>query len=145
MGRYRVRALGVLAVVIASGLAGGLASADPAPDFEHAKQLYRAAEAAMASGHYQEAVTDFGGAYEITKDPVLFYKLGTANQKLGKCDVALGYYGRYLEEAHATEKYVALTRQHIAECNAAAPVQPPPPTNPIEPRPVPVPPVANAG
>ena len=115
-------------------IASGLASADPAPDFERAKQLYGAAEQAMTNGNYQEAVTDFGSAYEITKDPVLFYKIGSANQKLGKCDVALIYFGRYLKEAHPTEKYIALTKEHIAECNAAAPVEPLPAT--IEARPV---------
>ena len=122
MGRYRV-----FAVVIASGLAAGGAHAQPAPDFDHAKQLYVAAEAAMSNGHYEEAVNDFGGAYEITKDAVLFYKIGVANQKLGKCDVALVYFGRYLKEAHPTEKYVQLTQDRIAECNAAALVVPPQP------------------
>ena len=138
MGRYRVG----LAMVIASGLAGGSASAGPAPDFDQAKQLYLAAEDAMVHGNYQEAVTDFGSAYEITKDPVLFYKIGTANQKLGKCDVALIYFGRYLKEAHPTEKYVALTKQRIAECNASAPVRPiPEATKPpvVEPSPQPPP------
>ena len=142
MGRYRA-----LALVIASGLAGGLASADPAPDFDHAKQLYLAAEDAMTHGNYQDAVAGFGSAYEITKDPVLFYKIGTANQKLGKCDVALVYFGRYIKEAHPTEKYLALTRQRIAECNAAAPVKPVPDapattTKPVETAPQPDAPIA---
>jgi tetratricopeptide (TPR) repeat protein len=117
MGRYRV-----LALVIASA---GIASADGKPDFDRAKQLYTLAEQEMTSGHYTEAVNDFGGAYEITKDPVLFYKIGIANQKLGKCDVALVYFGRYLKEAHPNQKFVALTKDRVAECNAApAPVQP---------------------
>ena len=145
MGRYRV-----LAVVIASGLGAGVASAQPAPDFDHAKQLYLAAEEAMANGRYDEAITEFGSAYEITKDPVLFYKIGTANQKAGKRDVALVYFGRYLKEAHPTEKYVQLTKDRVAECNAAAPVTNPlPDTHPTTPPPTPdvhpvvVPPVAD--
>ncbi len=128
MGRYRV-----LAVVIASGLAAGVASADPSPDFDRAKQLYTLAEQEMTSGHYADAVNDFGGAYEITKDPVLFYKIGIANQKLGKCDVALVYFGRYLKEAHPNQKFVALTKDRVAECNAAAPVQPIPEKPPERP------------
>ena len=86
----------------------------------------------MNAGRYKEAVTNFGGAYEITKDPVLFYKIGVANQKLGKCDTALIYFGRYLKEAHPTEKYVLLTKERIAECNAAAPVKTPEIVTPVE-------------
>jgi hypothetical protein len=122
-------------LVLALALAARSASADP--DIEHAKQLYKAAEEAMDAARWQEAIDDFGGAYEITKDPVLFFKIGTANQKAGKCDVALVYFGRYLKEAHPTKKFVDLAGERIAECSKAAPAAvDKPPVAPIEKPPV---------
>ncbi len=120
-------------------LASTHAHADP--DFAHAKDLYRAAEAAMLGGRYVEALVDYGSAYDITKDPVLFYKLGSANERAGNCDVAIGFYRRYLAEAHPDANYIALTRDRITACGGDTKVAPPPPDVPAPP-PTPPPPPA---
>ena len=119
--------------VIAMGLAAGFALAAvasrpeaqpspggptaPAPDFARAKALYESATTAMANGRYADAARDFGGAYDITKDPVLFFKIGTANEKAGTCDIALVYYARYLKEAKPDAKYVAVTKERVEACH----------------------------
>ena len=90
--------------------------AQPAPDFARAKDLYATAEAAAQEGRFADAARDYGAAYEITRDPVLFWKIGSAHERAGKCDVALIYYGRYLREAHPSEAFVTLTRERIVAC-----------------------------
>ncbi|MBA3461898.1 MAG: hypothetical protein H0T46_18195 [Deltaproteobacteria bacterium] len=101
-------------VVVGALVAGAMAQ--PAPDFEHAKDLYKSGEEAMKTGRYQDAVRDYGGAYEITRDPVLFFKIGNANEKAGKCELALIYYGRYLREARPSESFAASTKEKIRAC-----------------------------
>lgn len=90
--------------------------APQAPDLAHAKDLYKSAEAAVKEGRFVDAARDYGGAYEITRDPVLFFKIGSANERAGKCDLALIYYGRYLREARPSESFATITREHIVAC-----------------------------
>ena len=40
------------------------------------------------------AAREFGVAYAITKDPVLFYKIAEAHDKSGNCEAAVIYYGQ---------------------------------------------------
>ncbi len=110
----------VLAIGLATGLAGLAVRSDslaqPAPDFARAKQLYDAGASELDKGAFSDAVRDFGAAYDITKDPVLFFKIATANEKAGHCDVALVYYARYLREAKPAQHFIALTQEHVAAC-----------------------------
>ncbi len=110
----------VLAIGLATGLAGLAVRSDslaqPAPDFARAKQLYDAGVSELDKGAFSDAVRDFGAAYDITKDPVLFFKIATANEKAGHCDVALVYYARYLHEAKPAPPYIDLTQEHVAAC-----------------------------
>ncbi len=108
-----------LAVGLA-GLAVRPATSDgqpaPAPDYARAKQLYDTAQSELDKGAFTDAIRDFGAAYVITKDPVVFYKIALANEKAGKCDVALVYYSRYLREAKPAQRYVDVTKEHVAAC-----------------------------
>ncbi len=93
------------------------ASAQPAkPDLAEAASLYRAAEQAMTERRYDDAARDYGAAYEISKDAVLFFKIGSALDKGGKCPVAVTYYRRYLREAKPTAEHQKLTNERIAVC-----------------------------
>jgi tetratricopeptide (TPR) repeat protein len=105
-----------VAIVVGVIVAGPSIRAQPAPDVAHAKELYQLAETAMAEKRFADAARDYGAAYEITKDPVLFYKIGSANERVGKCDVALIYYRRYLREAKPSEGFAALARDRITAC-----------------------------
>ena len=102
------------------------APAEPAsPDFARATELYNAATQAMTEGRGDDAARDFLAAYEITKDPVLFFKIGSAYEKAGKCPTAVGYYDRYLAKAKPEENFVTVTKERIDACKATLAVPKP--------------------
>lgn len=112
-----------LALGVAVGLALALArptavTAQPA-DLNAAKEHYKAAQAAEAAGNFTGAALEYGIAYDLTKDPILFFKIGVANEKAGKCAIALTYYQRYLKEGNPSDEYRRLTEEKIAGCKAA--------------------------
>jgi hypothetical protein len=133
-----VIALAALAALLWGSIAAPLGYAQPAPDaaIGRAKDLYKSAEAAMKDGRYDDATRDYGAAYELSKDPALFFKIARANERAGKCDVAVIYYARYLREGKPSEQFVAATKERIAACGgdarghdgSAAPVEPHPRT-----------------
>ncbi len=92
---------------------------DTKPDYAAAKAHYMAAEAAAEAKDWSKAAQEFGVAYEITRDPVLFFKLGNAYQLNGNCTKAVEYYERYVAEAKPSEEYQADTKARIATCNAS--------------------------
>jgi hypothetical protein len=112
----------LIGVFVGGALLGSATHAQPAPDRkpeadrEQAKALYKAAEQAVQDARYTDAIRDYEAAYALTHDPVLFYKIGSANERAGKCDVALVYYGRYLGEAKSTDGFVEQTRERIRAC-----------------------------
>ena len=109
-------------------------AAPPAePDFAKATELYNAASQAMNESRFDDASRDFLAAYEITKDPVLFFKIGTAYEKASKCSAALGYYERYLAEAKPADNFATLTRERIDACKATLPQKPAEPAEPAAP------------
>jgi hypothetical protein len=105
----------VLAGVLAGVLVGSVAVAQT-PDLDRAKELYTVARKALDDGRHADAIRDFGAAYDITKDPVMFYWIGNANAQAGKCDVALIYYGRYLKEGKPSDDFLVTVRQRITAC-----------------------------
>jgi len=100
------------------------------PDFAKATELYNAASQAMTESRFDDASRDFLAAYDITKDSVLFFKIGTAYEKAGKCSAALGYYERYLAEAKPAENFATLARERIDACKATLPQKPAEPAEP---------------
>ena len=95
------------------------------PDYARATELYNAATQAMNEGRGDDAARDFIAAFEITQDPVLFFKIGSAYEKAGKCPTAIGYYERYLAEAKPDEAFVTTTKQRIDACKATLPTAKP--------------------
>ncbi len=112
----------VLAGVMAGVLLGSAAVAQtPLPaDVERAKELYTVARKSLDDGRHADAIRDFGAAFDITKDPVMFYWIGNANERAGKCDVALIYYGRYLKEGKPSDAFLVTVRQRITACGGDA-------------------------
>ena len=51
---------------------------------------------------------------------MLFYKIAGANQKAGKCDVAVVYYRRYLDEGKPEDKFKKLVAERMKECGVDA-------------------------
>lgn len=125
--RRRGRALGSCAAVLAAGLAGWVGRpvgrADPAPpasDLTGARELYRAAEAEVQAGRFDDAVRDYAAAYAASADPALLFKLGHAYERAGKCSIALDYFARYLRDGQPSEAFAALTQAHIAACGGGS-------------------------
>lgn len=85
-------------------------------DYDAAKRHYQAGEEASRKGEFGEAAKRYGMAYEITKDPVLFYKIATAYDAGGDCKAAVIYYRRYLGEAKPEQRFVEKTEAKIAAC-----------------------------
>jgi len=92
----------------------------PSPDLAHAKELYDTGNQAMSEGRYLDAAQAYGAAYDITHDGILFFKIGAANEKAGRCDVALIYFGRYLKEGKPDLKFQAMAQDHVRACGGDA-------------------------
>ena len=107
-------------VLVASTATTPLAQPTQAPDLAHAKELYSTANQAMTEGRFEDAARDFGAAYDITHDPVLFFKIGVANEKAGHCDTAQIYFSRYLKEGKPDPKFQQLAQDHIRACGGDA-------------------------
>ncbi len=123
------------ALVLAAAASAVPAGAQPSsPDLAEAASLYRSAEQAMADKRYDDAARDYGAAYEISKDAILFFKIASALDKGGKCPVAITYYRRYLREGKPSAEHQKLTGERIAACESKASASPPPsnppPSNP---------------
>jgi hypothetical protein len=107
---------------------GGPASAQDSPkappDYEAARRHYESGEQAAHQADWTKAAREYGMAYEITKDPVLFYKIATAYDASGDCTSALVYYGRYLKEAKPEERFRTKTEEKIAACEATIQTSP---------------------
>jgi tetratricopeptide (TPR) repeat protein len=98
-----------------------LALADDAkPDYAAAKKHYLAAEEAARAKDWAKAAVEFSVAYEITRDPVLFFKLGNAYQLSGDCTRAVEYFERYIAEAKPSEEYKSDTKSRIATCKSSS-------------------------
>jgi len=108
------------AVCVTLAALAATAAAQNQPDFQSAAAHYKAAETAMTTGDFNAAALEYGIAFDITKDPILFFKIGQANERAGKCPVALTYYNRYLREGNPSDDYQRLTTERIAVCSAPA-------------------------
>jgi hypothetical protein len=139
MLRWILCAALVMAALSPVGSAG-LARAQP--DMTEASSLYRSAEQAMADKRYDDAARDYGAAYEISKDAILFFKIASALDKGGKCPVAVTYYRRYLREGKPSADHQKLTTERIAACEASKPATAP--TAPTAPAPTPTAPATGS-
>ncbi len=106
----------LLACAAAFLLAGSPTRAQPAPDLDRARALYASAEKALAEARYEEALRDYKGAYEVSRDPALLYKIGVAYEKANLCKFAVSYFAAYLKVGKPTPDFFATTREHIRKC-----------------------------
>jgi tetratricopeptide (TPR) repeat protein len=128
-GRVAIALAAVLAAASPAAAQPAPAPAPPAsaqPDYAAAKQHYQAAEQAAAKGDHATAAREYGIAYDITKDPVLFYKIAQSYQQAGDCTSARAYYGRYLKEGNPSEEFKTKTEEAMRTCGQAQPAQPEP-------------------
>ena len=122
----RAAASVVLACVVAFALASRGHAQPSSADLDRARIMYAAAELAMTESRFADAARDYALAYDASKDPALLFKIGGANERAGKCDVAVDYFWRYLREAKPTPDFVTLTQQRIRICGGNPDVDPHP-------------------
>lgn len=122
-----------LALAIAGAGAGVVPARAQAPDYDAAKQHYQAAEAAMNKGEFATAAREYGIAYDITRDAVLFFKIGSAFKRAGDCKSAVVYFKRYLAEASPDPAFRAKATDEIAGCGDDPAATTPPTVEPATP------------
>lgn len=110
----------LLVSVLVVGFMASSAAAQEPSDLQKAREHYAAAEQAMKSGDHALAAGEYGKAYEITRDPVLFYKIASAHYEARNCADAVTYFTRYLAEGKPDEKFRAVTQERIDACTARA-------------------------
>jgi tetratricopeptide (TPR) repeat protein len=98
-----------------------------------AKEHYQAGTAAEARGAYDEAVKEFEAAYDITKDPKVFYPIAKAHESAGHLEDALIYYRRYLGEAKLSPQLEAEVKARIEVVEKKQPTEATAPPAPVEP------------
>ena len=84
-----------------------------------ARDHYKKAVSAEKKEKYDEAVSEYILAYDITKDAKLFYQIAKANDRGGQSARALVYYRRYLAETKVSEAGRKEVEARIAEISAA--------------------------
>ena len=107
MRMFRIGMCGIavtlgLALALAAGpaLAKGPASDDSAAAKEH----YKKGTKLYDLGKYDEAITEFEGAYELKDEPVLLYNIAQAYRLANKYAEALRFYRSYLRKFTAANK-----------------------------------------
>jgi tetratricopeptide (TPR) repeat protein len=110
------------------GLARGQ-DAPPSAD-EEARVRFAAGRLALAARRYDDALTDFERAYELSHRPALLFNLAHVHTLLAHREEALALYRRYLDEAEPSESDRARAEEQIAVLTAslaAAPLEATPP------------------
>ena len=64
---------------------------------EEARRLFQAGEMAYADGRYENALSRFREAHELSGRPRLLFNIAAASERLRRDDDAIGYYEQYLE------------------------------------------------
>ncbi|MDB4963152.1 MAG: Thiol-disulfide isomerase [Myxococcales bacterium] len=99
------RSILALAIALAT-----LAIAAPQPAYaqaptpaqmEKAKKAFAEGKKLFEKGDFPEAVGKFKESYNLSKNPVLLYNIGFANESAGQDDIALFYYRKFLTDAPA--------------------------------------------
>lgn len=104
--------------------------ADEAPTHdEEARALFAAGRAAFAEGRYDEALTRFVRAHELSGRPQLLYNIGVSADRLRRDEAALRAFRAYVEAVPDAENRAEIVaRIEILERELAARTGPPTPT-----------------
>lgn len=97
-----MRALAFAICLLSSALAPRVAEADERAD-QQARELYVAGARAYDEGRYEEAVTAWKQAYELSPRPLLLFNMANALERLGRAPEALAALQQYRGTADASE------------------------------------------
>lgn len=114
------RPAAVSLILLTLGISDALAQpeAAPEPHRQRASQL-------IVENHLAEACDELLLAYEATREPLLFLRIGRLRQRLGQKDEALAAYRRFLAEAQSP--HPGLQAEALDAIRELAPPPPPPP------------------
>jgi hypothetical protein len=116
------------------------ARAQAQPDYAAAKKHYLAGNEASGRKEFETAIHEYILAYDITKDPSLFRRIGAAYEGLGRRNEAVIYYRRYLSEAKTPPDADEIRGRIMTLSKAAAAPPAPAPAPAAEPaKPAPAP------
>jgi hypothetical protein len=88
----------------------------PTPaQIEKAKKAFGEGRKLFDAGDFPEAVAKFKESYNLSKNPVLLYNIGFANEKAGQDDIALFYYRKFLTDAPADAAQRAEVTERVKE------------------------------
>jgi tetratricopeptide (TPR) repeat protein len=94
---------------------------DPARD-EEARNLFQAGRVAFSDGRYDDALSYFEKAYELSGRPELLYNVGTAADRLRRTEEAVAAFEKFLAEVpedaanrKEVESRVGLLKQELEE------------------------------
>ncbi|MBA3456229.1 MAG: hypothetical protein H0T42_24225 [Deltaproteobacteria bacterium] len=80
-----------------------------------AKAAFAAGKKLFDAGDFAEAAAKFKESYKLSKNPVLLYNIGFANEKAGQDDIALFYYRKFLTDAPADAAQRGEVTDKVAE------------------------------
>ncbi len=93
-------------------------------DKANAKKAWDKAQAAVKKGEWAIAQREFGIAYELMKDPLLFYWIAYSHEQGGNCDAAVIYYRRYVKEGKPSDADKKRAEDAITKCEGAGGTKP---------------------
>jgi tetratricopeptide (TPR) repeat protein len=93
-----------LAAVLCAAPRLAVAQDEDAEVTKMAKEHYKAGLDAYKAGKYDVAIKELKKAYLLKRIPALLINIGATYRKMGDLDLALHFYGKYLEEAPADAK-----------------------------------------
>ncbi len=116
------RSIFLIAIAVAVVAPAPMAFAQPTPsaaDLEKAKKAFGEGKALFDKGDFPEAIAKFKESYALSKNPVLLYNIGFANESAAQDDIALFYYRKFLadappaatQRAEVTERVKALEKK----------------------------------
>ena len=82
----------------------GLALAQSDPDDKRARELYENGAMLYEEGEYEQAIIAWEAAHELSQEPLLYYNIANAYERLGQYDEAIDALAQYRAFAPSEER-----------------------------------------
>lgn len=107
-----------------------VALAQSDPDDMRARELYENGAILYEEGEYEQAIAAWEAAYDLSEEPLLYYNIANAYERLGRYDEAIDALAQYRafapsEERESLDRRLRNLEKRRDEQAASAPVKPP--------------------